>query len=67
MSTWKAASPDALRRAGVTPPTGAASERPPAALVDVVSLAIDADEDTGSDPYNHTGQFCKGEFDEHSD
>jgi hypothetical protein len=66
MSTWKATTADASRAAQGKPAIPAASRRPPA-RVDVVSLRIDADEDRGSDPYNHTGQFCKSEFDEHSD
>lgn len=67
MSTWKAASTQASRPAQVRPTVAATTERPPAPRVDVVSLAIDTDEDPGSDPYNRTGQFCKPEIDERAD
>lgn len=64
MSTWKAARRNAAQKPSAPYVTAAVSKRPPAPLVDIVSLEIEDDENPGGDPYNHTGQFCVPGFDE---
>ncbi len=66
MSTWKHAdkeivdeSKDELARTMAEDEV----ELPPPPAIEVTSLELDIDDDSGSDPYNRTGQFCVPKFD----
>lgn len=61
MSTWKSASNDPVTPQVESDTLGdldkAATPRP-VANIEVTSLRIDDEFDSGGDPYNQTGQYC---------
>lgn len=64
MSTWKIGKKTAISdNAADTIRVVDRRKRPPAPQVDVLSLEIDSDADSGGDPYNRTGQFATPDFD----
>ena len=66
MSTWKNAEKDVVDESKDDLARTMAEdeiELPPPPAVEVTSLELDIDDDSGSDPYNRTGQFCVPAFD----
>lgn len=65
MSTWKSASNDPVKPQVESDTLGdldkSAAPRP-VAKIEVTSLRIDDEFDSGGDPYNQTGQYCVEEL-----
>ena len=65
MSTWKSASNDPVKTQVQSDTLGVVDKAAPprrGAKIEVTSLTLDDDFDSGGDPYNQTGQFCVEEL-----
>lgn len=65
MSTWKSASNDPVQpqvESDTLDDLDKVAAPQPIAKVEVASLQIDDDFDSGGDPYNQTGQYCVEEL-----
>lgn len=61
MSTWKSASNDPVKSQVESHTIGVLDKAAPprrVANIEVTSLRLDDEFDSGGDPYNQTGQFC---------